>query len=344
MKKKSFLALLLACSMMFALSACGAKTATSTSTNTATTGTAAATATDTGTASNEKLTIAYSAIAGTDLAPWCGAIWTTLQSECDSRGWTFNALSAAGSVDTQTEQIQTLIDMNPDYFLLFAGDVNLAVDWAKTISEAGIPVIMVALDVGEGGQQYVKAFVGPDQEEMTKTVAQTIIDKNGADAGLNIVCISGVPVQQDYIVREKGFKDTIAANSNYTILDTQYAMSSRDNAKSIMEQYIQTYGKTIDVVMGYDDELTMGAIQALQEAGMTDVQVYSITGQNEALQAIADGKLQLTVMNRADLIAKKTIDTVEKLAAGETVEYNQPTELTYINADNVKDYLGTGEF
>ncbi|MBP1736454.1 MAG: ribose transport system substrate-binding protein [Oscillospiraceae bacterium] len=345
MRKKSLLALLLSLSMIFALSACG--TSSSGSSSTASGGSSTAEG-DSSAAESEvpsDLTIAYSAIAGSDLAPWTGAIWNTLQSECDEKGWDFYPLSAAGSVDTQAEQIESLIAQEPDYFLLFAGDVNMAVDWVKEISEAGIPVIMVALDVAEEGQQYVSAFVGPDQEAMTQKVAQTIIDKNGADAGLNIVCISGVPVQQDYIVREAGFTETIKANSNYTILDTQYAMSSRDQAKAYMEQYLSTYGDKIDVVMGYDDDLTMGAIQAIDEAGKTgEIQVYSITGQNEALTAISEGKLEMTVMNRADLVAKKSIDVVEALAKGETVEYNQPTELTYIDSTNIAQYLGTGEF
>jgi ABC-type sugar transport system substrate-binding protein len=344
MTKKSLLALVLALAMMLGLAACG--TTGGSSSSSAASGSTAASGSSAATTEVPKdLTIAYSAIAGTDLAPWCGAIWTTLQNECKSRGWTFQPLSAAGSVDKQSEQIQTLIDMKPDYFLLFAGDVTQAADWVKQISDAGIPVIMVALDVAEAGKQYVKAFVGPDQEKMTQKVAQTIIDKNGKDAAQNIVCISGVPVQQDYIVREKGFKETITANSNYQILDTQYAMSSRDTAKQIMEKYIQTYGSKINIVMGYDDDLTMGAIQAIDEAGLTGkIQVYSITGQNEAMKAISEGKLAMTVMNRADLIAKKSIDVVEKLATKQTVDYNQTTELTYIDSTNVSSYLGTGEF
>ena len=89
----------------------------------------------------------------------------------------------------------------------------------------------------------------------------------------------------------------------------------------------------------------MGAVAAIEEAGKTgQIKVYSLTGQNDAIQAVADGKLELTVMNRADDIAKEAVNAViEYFETGSTPYYHY-TELTYINKDNVQDYIGKGEF
>ena len=115
--------------------------------------------------------------------------------------------------------------------------------------------------------------------------------------------------------------------------------------ESFMEQHIQADGDAIDAVMGYDDDLTMGAVAAIQEAGLGDqIKVYSLTGQNDAIQAVADGQLQLTVMNRADDIAAETcVAMYEYLTTGST-EYYHYTNLTFITPDNVNDYIGKGEF
>ena len=115
-----------------------------------------------------------------------------------------------------------------------------------------------------------------------------------------MVQISGVPFLKDYQLREAGFK-TAMADSNYNLYEPDYAFSSRTDAKSAMEQHIQADGDKINIVIGYDDDLTMGAVDAIQEANLGDkIKVYSFTGQNDAIQAVKDGKLEMTVMNRAD--------------------------------------------
>jgi ABC-type sugar transport system substrate-binding protein len=283
--------------------------------------------------------IGYSSIASS-IAPWANAMEQNIKKECDARGWTLTSLSAEGDMQLQTEQVHTLITKKPDVIVLFAGDNAVSVDWVKDIHAAGIPCVMVALNVNEEGRQYVNAFVGPDQEAMTKKIAETIVQKHGKDAGLLITCISGVPVQYDYIIRLKGFKEGIEG-TNYKFVGPEYAYSSRADAQGFMETYISTYKDKINVLMGFDDDLTLGALKAIDEAGLTGkIEVYSVTGQVEALKAIKDGKMAMTVMNRTDLIAKKAAEVIEKIMAGEKIEYNQPTEVFYITKENVDQYQG----
>jgi ABC-type sugar transport system substrate-binding protein len=272
-------------------------------------------------------------------------IWNTLESLCNERGWTFVGQSAAGAPDAQPGQIETMLNSyDIDYFVIFAGDLDGIVDSTKLIADEGIPVIMAAL--GASDDTYVTTTVGPDQEAMCAKLAEDLIAANGADAGLNIVQISGVPVQQDYILREAGFQDYINENSNYNFLgDVAYAMSSRADAKTYMENFITTYGDQIDVLMGYDDDLTMGAIQAIEEAGLTGkIQVYSVTGQVEAMEAIENGTMVETVLNRGAGIAEGCIEAIETLEAGGSVDKETLTDLVYINASNVAEYKDQAEF
>ena len=277
------------------------------------------------------------------IAPWAKAMNVNVEKECKAKGWDVISLSAEGDMQKQTEQVNTLITKKVDLIILFAGDNKISIDWVKKIRNAGIPCIMVALNVDPVGRQYVNAFVGPDQEAMTKKIADYIIKKHGADANLTIVSISGVPVQYDYIVRLKGFKDGIA-KTKYKFIGPEYAYSSRADAQKFMETYISVYGKKINVLMGFDDDLTLGGIAAIEEAGLKGIEVYSITGQNEAIKAVKDGKIEMTVMNRTDLMAKKAAELAEKIFEGKKIDFNQPTELIYITKDNVNKYIGKGEF
>ena len=277
-------------------------------------------------------------------SPWSGCIDSALGQLVQDAGATYRNLDAQTDTAKVAEYCQQMIDASVDALIIFGGDPAANADIAKTADEAGIPVFMAALDVAESGRQYVKACVGPDQEQMCYEIGQYVIEQNGADAGCKVVQISGVPFLDDYIQREAGFARAMK-DTNYELMEPDYAYSSRSDAKTFMENHIQAEGDSINIVMGYDDDLTMGAVAAIEEAGLTGkIKVYSLTGQNDAIQAVADGKLELTVMNRADAIAKElTVAMAEYFTNGST-EYYHHTELTYITKDNVNDYIGKGEF
>ncbi len=277
-------------------------------------------------------------------APWGGRVGTELERMATEAGATVLSLDAATVADDVTNYCRQMIDNAVDALCVFGGDPTAMVDIAKECSEAGIPLFLCALDVAEEGQEYTTACIGPDQEEMCYQIGQYIIEEFGADAGINIVQISGVPFLMDYQLREAGFARAMEA-TNYNLYEPDYAYSDRAEAKTFMEQHIQADGDAIDVVMGFDDDLTMGAVTAIEEAGLTgQIKVYSLTGQNDAIQAVANGQMELTVMNRADDIAAETcVAMYEYFTTGET-EYYHYTPLVYITADNVDEYIGKGEF
>ena len=288
----------------------------------------------------EAKTIGYVTI--NSASPWSGCIDTALGKLVEAEGWTYRNLDAQTDIAKVAEYCQQMIDANVDALVIFGGDPAANGDIAKDAADAGIPVFMAALDVTEPGRQYVKACVGPDQEEMCYQIGQYIIEQNGADAGLTVAQISGVPFLDDYIQREAGFKRAMD-ETNYTVLEAQYAFSSRSDAKALTENVLSA--NKVDILMGFDDDLTMGSVAAIDEAGLSDsIKVYSLTGQNDAIQAVKDGKLQLTVMNRADAIAAELVVAIKEVFETGTTEYYHYTDLTYITPENVDEYIGKGEF
>lgn len=353
---KRVAALLLALSMILALAACGGSTGSSAPAEEAPASSAEAPASEAAPAEEEApaaaagdvdvnaalngKTIGYVTI--NSAAPWAGCIDTALGQIVSGAGGTYRNLDAQTDTAKIAEYCQQMIDAGVDALVIFGGDPNANVDIAKTANEAGIPVFMAALDVAEDGRQYVTACVGPDQEEMCYQIGQYVIEQNGADTGMVVAQISGVPFLDDYIQREAGFARAMA-ETNYTVLEAQYAMSSRSDAKTMTENVLSA--NEVNILMGYDDDLTMGAVAAIEEAGKTDsIKVYSLTGQNDAIQAVADGKLELTVMNRADGIAEELGVAMAEYFVNGSTEYYHYTPLTYITSENVQDYIGKGEF
>lgn len=333
MRKKTFkrlAALFVIAALVFAMAGCsdsggGSNTGGSDSSNAA---------------SEEKTyTVAYSTIADT-IAPFTSKLRTYLQEKCADKGWTFNYLAAEGNVELQAEQVSTLISSQPDMLILFVGDAEMGVSYCKDAYDADIPVLLLCNSITQNAEDYCIALVATDMYQISYDQGKDIVDKHGADAGLTIVCVSGVESQLDYQLKLQGFSAAIA-DTNYTLVGPAYCNSSRDAAQSAMETYLATYGDAIDVVIGFDDDLTLGAVNAIAEAELTGkIEVYSQMGMNEMLQAIKDGKADQTIFLGADMITDAAIDTIAKYFAGESFDFNIAPDVPVIDAANVDEFEG----
>ncbi len=280
----------------------------------------------------------------TSTAPWGGRVGTELERMAKEAGAKVNVLDANTEAPKVPEYCQQMIDAGVDALAVFGGDPVAMVDVAKACAENDIPLFLCGLDVAEEGREFATACIGPDQEKAIFEIGQRVIADNGADAGALVAVISGVPFLADYQQRDAGFARAMA-ETNYEVMETQYAFSSRTDAKTFTENWLQARGDELDILMGMDDDLTMGAVQAIAEAGKTEqIKVYSFTGQNDAIQAVADGKMVMTVMNRADDIAAQTCVAMYEYFTTGATEYYHYTPLTTIDSSNVADFIGKGEF
>ena len=336
---KKLLVLLLALSLVLALAACGGSSGGSAPAADKSEDSAPAADSSAGEGRLAGKTIGYVTISSS--APWGGRVGTELERIAKEEGAKVNVLDAQTDVSKIAQYCQQMIDDGVDALCVFGGATT---EIAKAASDAGVPLFLCGLDVPEDGREFAVACIGPDQEDAFYKIGQYIIEENGADAGSLTLYINGVPFLDDYIQRLAGFNRAMA-ETNYDLKEPQDAYSDRTTAKTFMEQWIQAYGDDIAIVMGSDDDLTMGAVQAIDEAGKTGtIKVYSFTGQNDAIQAVADGKMELTVMNRADDISQETVEAMVEYFSNGSTEYYHRTPLTYITKENVNDYIGKGEF
>lgn len=320
---KKLVALLLALAMVFCLCACSG-----------------------GGAKEDGPKIAISTIAYS-IAVLPQALIDGLTAQCEAKGWPApEMLAAEGDAMLQGEQISTLIAKKPDYLVIFPADPALAIDWCQEAADAGVPVICMHVDVDASCKDNgtCVAYCGINNEAVATSIYDYIAEKNGADAQMGLVEIGGVPVQADYIVRTGTFNNAIAGTGYTQLGEIAWAYSSRADAQTFMENFIGAHGDAIDILVGFDDDLTLGGVNALQAAGMTDVQVYSITGQKEAMTAIQEGKMTMTVFTPMKAVAEKVVGTIEALEAGQTVDYYQYSDTFIVDANNVADYIDQAEF
>lgn len=293
-------------------------------------------------AEGKTYTVAYSCIADA-IAPFPTIMRTELQKQCADKGWNFEYLAAEGDVELQAEQVTQLLAKDPDVLLVWAGDAALSPMYIGEANEKGIPVILMMCSISEEYRDQVYGFVGSDMYQVSYEQGTRMVDKYGADSEQLVVCVSGVESQQDYQDKLAGFTQALKdKGANWTFIDPTYCLSSRDTAQSAMETYIATYGDEIDICIGFDDDLTMGCVNAIEEAGMTgQIDVYSQMGMKEMVQAIRDGKAVETLALPASYNIAKVIEAVETCLSGaEPESWFFAADYLFVTSENCNEYEG----
>jgi galactofuranose transport system substrate-binding protein len=190
----------------------------------------------------------------------------------------------------------------------------------KEAKDAGIPVIFVdrKADVPE---DYYTSFIGSDFVLEGKNAAIELAKLMGEKG--SIIELEGTVGAGPAIDRKKGFDDEMAANhKDITILESQSGDFNLAKGKEVAQALIKKYPDKINGIYAHNDEMALGAIQAVEEAGKkpgTDIKIVSIDGEKAAFQAMVDGKLNVTV-ECSPLLGPQFFEAALKLANGGTVD------------------------
>lgn len=130
------------------------------------------------------------------------------------------------------------------------------------------------------------------------------------------------------------------------MIDSQTGNFRRTNGKTVMEAMLKTHGKEIEIVYAHNDDMALGAIQVIDEAGLTpgkDIMVVSIDAIKKAVQAVADGRINCTVECNP-LFGPKIYDTIDLILKGEPVEKRMYNKDELFDASNAAAALPTRQY
>lgn len=185
--------------------------------------------------------------------------------------------------------------------------------------EAGIPVILVDRKVDVQDDSLWATFMGSDFVEEGRRAARWLIE-NGY-TNVKIAELQGTVGSAPAIDRKKGFEEVIADHPGMVIIKSQSGNFTRSGGKEIMEAFLKTEGKNINVLFSHNDDMAIGAIQAIEEYGLVpgkDIIIVSIDGVRGAFEAMIKGKLNCTV-ECSPLLGPQLFDAVEALSRGESI-------------------------
>jgi ribose transport system substrate-binding protein len=273
--------------------------------------------------------------------PWRIAESKSMREEAARRGYELVYTNARGATAQQVSDLEDLIAQRVDAIFLAPREAKGFEGPLQAAKEAGIPVILIDREV-EGlraGEDYV-TFIGSNFIDEGRRAGEWLAKQSGGKAGvIELLGSAGASVAND---RHQGFADAIKAHPDMKILAAQDGNFNRAQGQKVMESLIQAHGRNITAVYTHNDEMALGAIQALRAANMNpgkDVLVVSVDGQKSALEAIQKGEMNATVECNPRF-GPVAFDTLEKFKRGEKIDAKIINTDRFFDASNVAQFVG----
>jgi galactofuranose transport system substrate-binding protein len=273
--------------------------------------------------------------------PWRLAQTKSMQDEAAKRGWQLVYTDAAGSAAKQVADVRSMIAQGVDVILLSPREEKPLIPAVMEAKKAGIPMILIDRNVdatmATGGVDYA-AFIGSDFVKEGNMAAEVLTNFMKGEA--KIIQLEGSTGSSPANDRASGFADYIKDHPGMQIIASQSGDFARDKGRQVFETLYQAHPDAT-ALYSHNDEMTMGAISAMEAAGKVpgkDLIIASIDGTKDATQALIDGKV-LVVIECNPKFGPAAFDAIVRLGNGETLEPKLVNKDRIFTAENAAEYM-----
>jgi inositol transport system substrate-binding protein len=260
-----------------------------------------------------------------------------MKAEATAKGAEIVITDAKDDTAAQLSQVENFVSQKVSAIIVVPVDTSAAQPMADAAKAANIPIVFVNRNPSISGVPYVGSdslFAG--------TVEMQELAKLAGGKG-DVVILQGQVSNEAAVLRTKGCNDVVGKNPGMKVVATQAGDWDRAKGQSITENWIQSgLLKAGMVVCANNDEMALGAINALKAASLLDtVFVGGVDATSEALAAMQAGDLEVTVFQDAKGQGKGGVDAAVDLVNGKTIP-NDLVNIPYVlvTPANIKDYLG----
>lgn len=245
-----------------------------------------------------------------------------INSEADEYGYDVTVLDAQDDTATQLDQIDDLIAQKVDIIIVNPVDSDAITSAVEAANDAGIPVITVDRSANGG---VVATHIASDNVAGGKMAGEYLLELVGQNA--KVVELQGVPGASATVDRGEGFHSAVDGKLN--VVSSVTANFNRSEGLSVMEDLLEANPGLVGV-FAHNDEMALGAIQALKAAGRTNVVVVGFDATDDAKNAVKEGTMAATVAQQPKLMGTLSIDYAKKILDGKDVDKSVPVDLTLV--------------
>ncbi|MFI7604496.1 ABC transporter substrate-binding protein [Micromonospora sp. NPDC049366] len=288
---------------------------------------------------NGKLVLGFSQVGAE--SGWRTANTTSIKEAAAAAGIELKFDDAQQKQENQIKAIRNFIQQKVDV-IAFSPVVESGWDTVlKEAKDAGIPVILTDRAVDSPDKTLYKTFLGSDFVKEGRLAGEWLVEQTKSATGpVNIVELQGTTGSAPANDRKEGFASAIAANPNLKIIASQSGDFKRADGKQVMEQFLKANPK-IDVLFAHNDDMGLGALEAITAAGKTpgkDITIITVDAVKDGMQALADGKFNF-IAECSPLLGPQLMDLAKKVHAGEEVPARIETEETTFTQEQAKEAL-----
>jgi len=289
------------------------------------------------------LTVGFSQV-GAESA-WRTAETRSIRSEAAKRGVNLKFSDAQGKQENQIKAVKSFVAQRVDVIALAP---VVETGWEPALREAksaGIPVILVDRGVTVSDEDLYVTLIASDFVEEGRMAARWLADQTGGKAA--IAELQGTVGSAPAIDRQRGFAEVLAGQPDMKIIKSQSGEFTRAKGKEVMEAFLKAAeGPQITAVYAHNDDMALGAIQALEAAGVRpgqDVRIVSIDAVRGAFEAMVAGKLNATVECNP-LLGPVLFDTIEIVVAGQTIPKRITIQDRLFEQSQAAEVIGSREY
>lgn len=271
-------------------------------------------------------------------SPYCAPLNKGLQDAAAELGYELQIVDGEGNADKQLSQFKAAVSEGYDGLIYFPADSASTPPVVEYLNSTGLPWVLLNTDVDESVQDDIITFVAIDPVVVGQDLAN--MAKDYLPDGGKAVYIEGAAGSSYVSVVTDTLMKALDGSGIEILNDHQYADWDPGKAMKIMEDFLTKYGADgIDLLIAQDGGMFQGALSAIDAAGLKGTLMACAQGNDLIIkESLLDGSLLATSLQDPFLEGSITMQTMDKLMKGETVDkwVKVPQGMCY--ADDVEQY------
>jgi ABC-type sugar transport system substrate-binding protein len=291
----------------------------------------------------KKIVLGFSQIGAE--SEWRTANTESIKSAAAAAGIDLKFADAQQKQENQIKAIRSFIAQKVDV-IAFSPVVESG--WDTVLMEAKaakIPVILTDRAVEVSDDSLYLSLIGSDFVEEGRKAGRWLLENYKAPGDVNIVELQGTVGSAPANDRKKGFEEIIATNPRLRIVRSQTGDFTRSKGKEVMEAFLKSSGK-IDALYAHNDDMAIGAIQAIEEAGLKpgkDIFIVSVDAVKGAFQAMIAGKLNATIECNP-LLGPQLMTSVTEVVAGRPIPKRIVVDEQVFTMETAKQHIQSRKY
>ncbi len=258
-----------------------------------------------------------------------------VKAKAEELGVAVTVFDGEQDVSKQISQVESAINQGYAGIMIEPASVDGIKTAADAARKAGIPLITVNQKISN--QDLASAFVGANPVEGGELEMRTAAKDIGGSG--NVAFLLGPLGSDAQIGRTEGYKNVLKEFPGIQVVYEQTANWRTDEALKLVENWLQT-GVELKAIVANNDGMALGALKAVEDAKLQDkIKIYGLDATPDALAAVKEGRLAATISQSTTAQGMTAMETIVKLAKGESVSREIIVGHTLINSENINEFV-----